>query len=85
MMIVGWAMKLAPIAVFALISMRIGFGAIIGIGAYIGTVVLGLVILLIFYLVMVSFRCLGRCRRLVFCETSASHSCWLSRSQPRPQ
>ena len=57
MAIVGWAMKLAPIAVFALIctiTMRIGFGAIIGMGAYIGTVVLGLVILLIFYLVMVS-------------------------------
>jgi len=57
MTIVGWAMKLAPIAVFALIctiTMRIGFGAIIGMGAYIGTVVLGLLILLIFYLVMVS-------------------------------
>jgi len=57
MAIVGWAMKLAPIAVFALIctiTMRIGFGAIIGMAAYIGTVVLGLVVLLIFYLVMVS-------------------------------
>jgi proton glutamate symport protein len=57
MRIVGWAMKLAPVAVFALIctiTMRLGLGAIIGMAAYIGTVVLGLVILLIFYLVMVS-------------------------------
>lgn len=64
MTIVGWAMKLAPVAVFALIctiTMRIGFGAIIGMAAYIGTVVLGLAVLLIFYLLMVSQ--LGRCRR----------------------
>jgi Na+/H+-dicarboxylate symporter len=57
MTIVGWAMKLAPVAVFALIctiTMRIGLGAIIGMAAYIGTVVLGLAILLIFYLGMVS-------------------------------
>ena len=57
MTIVGWAMKLAPIAVFALIctiTMRIGFGAIFGMAAYIGTVLLGLVVLLIFYLVLVS-------------------------------
>jgi Na+/H+-dicarboxylate symporter len=53
MTIVGWAMKLAPVAVFALIctiTMRIGFGAIFGMAAYIGTVLLGLVVLLIFYL-----------------------------------
>ena len=57
MTIVGWAMKLAPVAVFALIctiTMRIGLGAISGMAAYIGTVVLGLAILLIFYLGMVS-------------------------------
>jgi hypothetical protein len=34
--------------------MCIGFGAIIGMAAYIGTVGLGLAILLVFYLVMVS-------------------------------
>jgi Na+/H+-dicarboxylate symporter len=33
--------------------MRIGFGAIIGMGAYIGTVVLGLVILLIFFALII--------------------------------
>jgi proton glutamate symport protein len=36
------------------ITMRIGFGAIFGMAAYIGTVLLGLVVLLIFYLVLVS-------------------------------
>jgi len=67
MTIIGWAMKLAPAAVFALIctiTMRIGLGAIIGMAAYIGTVVLGLVILLIFYLVMVSL--LGRMSPMSF-------------------
>jgi Na+/H+-dicarboxylate symporter len=64
---VGWAMKLAPVAVFALIctvTMRIGLGAIIGMAAYIGTVVQGLVVLLIFYLVMVSL--LGKMSQMSF-------------------
>src|SRR5262249_50372650 len=56
LMIIGGAMKLAPLAVFALIftiTMRLGFSAIAGMAAYIGTVLLGLIMLLIFYLVMV--------------------------------
>jgi Na+/H+-dicarboxylate symporter len=49
-------MKLAPIAVFGLIcniTMRVGFGAIAGMAAYVGTVAAGLFLLLIFYLLIV--------------------------------
>jgi Na+/H+-dicarboxylate symporter len=56
LVIIAWAMKLAPLAVFALIctvTMRVGLGAIAGMAAYIGTVLLGLFLLLIFYLVLV--------------------------------
>jgi proton glutamate symport protein len=56
MKIIEWAMKLAPIAVFGLIcniTMRVGFGAIAGMAAYVGTVVAGLFLLLIFYLFIV--------------------------------
>jgi proton glutamate symport protein len=56
MKIIEWAMKLAPIAVFGLIcniTMRVGFGAIAGMAAYVGTVVAGLFLLLIFYLLIV--------------------------------
>ena len=43
MKIIAWAMKLAPIAVFGLIcniTMRVGLGAIAGMVAYVGTVLL---------------------------------------------
>jgi proton glutamate symport protein len=56
MKIIEWAMKLAPIAVFGLIcniAMRVGFRAIAGMAAYVGTVVAGLFLLLIFYLLIV--------------------------------
>jgi Na+/H+-dicarboxylate symporter len=56
LIVVGWAMKLAPLAVFALIctiTMRIGFDAIAGMAAYMGTVLLGLFILLVMYCVIV--------------------------------
>jgi Na+/H+-dicarboxylate symporter len=56
MKIIEWAMKLAPIAVFGLIcniTMRVGFGAIAGMAAYVGTVVAGLFLLLLFYLLIV--------------------------------
>lgn len=57
LVVVGWAMKLAPIAVFALIctiTMRIGFGAIMGMAAYVGTVLLGLVLIMVMYLIIVA-------------------------------
>ncbi|MGB1547037.1 MAG: dicarboxylate/amino acid:cation symporter, partial [Alphaproteobacteria bacterium] len=53
MVIVGWVLRFAPIAVFALlakISSRIGINALIGMGVYVGTVLLGLLLLFLFYL-----------------------------------
>lgn len=56
MKIVSWAMVLAPLAVFGLIAqvtIKIGFDAIVGMSVYVGTVLLGLFILLIFYLAII--------------------------------
>ncbi len=55
--IVSWAMRLAPIAVFGLIFefvMQVGVSALVGMSAYIMSVVLGLVILVIFYMIVVA-------------------------------
>ena len=55
--IVGWAMLLAPLAVFGLISdfvLRAGLSALTGMSVYILAVVLGLVILLGVYLAIVA-------------------------------
>jgi proton glutamate symport protein len=57
MKVVSWAMALAPAAVFGLlaqISVQLGFDALLGMSAYVGTVFLGLLVLLIFYLVLVA-------------------------------
>lgn len=54
--VVNWAMKLAPLAVFGLlcdITIRIGVEALIGVSAYVMTVLLGLVVLLWVYLLLV--------------------------------
>lgn len=56
--IVSWAMLLAPYAVFGLladITIRVGFEAIVGVSVYVGTVLLGLISLLCFYLLIVKF------------------------------
>jgi Na+/H+-dicarboxylate symporter len=56
MTVVGWAMRLAPIAVFGLmaqLSAKIGLNALIGMGIYVITVLLGLFILFCFYLLLV--------------------------------
>ncbi|MGV7222191.1 MAG: dicarboxylate/amino acid:cation symporter [Nitrospinales bacterium] len=56
MKIVSWAMVLAPIAVFGLIAqvtIKIGFDAIVGMSVYVGTVLLGLLVLLTFYLAII--------------------------------
>ena len=56
MKIVSWAMMIAPLAVFGLlteITAKLGFDAIVGMGGYVGTVILGLLCLLLFYLVLV--------------------------------
>ena len=56
MTVVGWAMRLAPIAVFGLMAQlttKIGLNALLGMGVYVGTVLLGLVILLFIYLLII--------------------------------
>ncbi len=56
MKVVSWAMALAPAAVFGLlvqVCVQIGFDAIVGVGAYMGTVLLGLMLLLGIYLLIV--------------------------------
>jgi len=57
MKVVSWAMALAPVAVFGLlaqISVQTGVDALLGMSAYVGTVVLGLFLLLLFYLIIVT-------------------------------
>lgn len=56
MKIVSWSMTLAPYAVFGLIAqitIKIGFKAIIGLSLYVITVILGLFLLLLFYLFLI--------------------------------
>ncbi len=56
MTVVGWAMRLAPIAVFGLMAQlttKIGLNAILGMGVYVGTVLLGLAVLMMLYLLLV--------------------------------
>jgi len=57
MTVVRWAMVLAPFAVFGLmarITIKIGLDALLGMAAYVGTVLLGLFILLLFYMLLVA-------------------------------
>jgi Na+/H+-dicarboxylate symporter len=52
MTVTKWAMRLAPVAVFGLMSQvvtRVGLKAIIGLGAYVGTVLAGLLIIVALY------------------------------------
>ncbi len=56
MTVIGWAMKLAPYAVFGLlanITMRLGFDALAGMGMYMLTVILGLLSMVGVYLTIV--------------------------------
>lgn len=56
MTVVRWAMLLAPIAVFGLLSQltaKLGLDALIGMAIYVGTVLLGLLLLFIVYLLIV--------------------------------
>jgi len=57
MTIVSWAMRLVPYAVFGLIAQLIsgiGIESLAGIGFYVGVVILGLAILLIFYMLLLA-------------------------------
>ena len=56
MTIVGWAMRLAPFAVFGLMTQltaKIGLSSLTGMAIYVGTVMLGLGLLLCFYLLLI--------------------------------
>lgn len=56
MTVVKWAMNIAPYAVFGLlcnITIKIGFDAISSMSMYVFTVILGLILLLCFYLIIV--------------------------------
>lgn len=84
MSVVAAAMKLAPIAVFGLIAqitIRVGLEALLGMGVYMGTVLLGLLILLVVYLLIVAvlgktnpFRFLKSIREVQLLAFSASSS-----------
>ncbi len=55
MTVVRWAMVLAPYAVFGLMAQltsKIGLGAILGLGFYVVTVIIGLAIMMVVYLVL---------------------------------
>ena len=58
MTIVKWIMVLAPLAVFGLIARlvsQLGIEALLGLGAYVVTVLIGLLILILFYLILLFF------------------------------
>jgi len=58
MKVVSWAMRLAPFAAFGLmagITSKIGLTALAGLGAYMITVVIGLLLMLIIYIVIIKF------------------------------
>ncbi|WMW22260.1 dicarboxylate/amino acid:cation symporter [Methanolobus mangrovi] len=56
MTVVRWSMLLAPIAVFGLISkftLNLGIDALLGMLVYVGTVLLGLLMMLVFYMLVI--------------------------------
>jgi Na+/H+-dicarboxylate symporter len=57
MIIVRWAMRLAPLAVFGLMARlmsQTGVGVILGLAYYVATVIIGLALLLVLYLVLIA-------------------------------
>lgn len=60
MVVVSWVMKLAPFAVFGLLAQvvsSLGLDAVAGMAAYMGTVLLGLLIMYGVYLLILKFIC----------------------------
>jgi len=84
MTVVRWAMRLAPLAVFGLLAQltaRTGLGAFVGVAAYVGTVLAGLLIMLGVYLLIIRlalgrdpWRFLGDMRELMLLAFSTSSS-----------
>jgi len=57
MTVVRWAMHIAPFAVFGLlaqITIKVGLDALLGMAVYVGTVILGLVMMILVYLLIIS-------------------------------
>ncbi len=57
MTVVRWAMLIAPLAVFGLlaqITIKVGLDALMGMAVYVGTVLLGLIIMIVVYLFLVA-------------------------------
>ncbi|MDH3240889.1 MAG: dicarboxylate/amino acid:cation symporter [Alphaproteobacteria bacterium] len=84
MVIVKWVLRFAPLAVFGLmadVSSRVGLKAIAGMGAYVATVIAGLLILLGLYLLIVMILArrspivfLGQIREVLLLAFSTSSS-----------
>lgn len=58
MTVVRWAMLLAPVAVFGLLAQltaKLGLDALLGMAIYVGTVLLGLLLLFVVYLIIIFF------------------------------
>ncbi len=58
MTVVRWAMYIAPLAVFGLlaqITITVGLDALLGMAVYVGTVILGLLLMILVYLMIVGF------------------------------
>jgi Na+/H+-dicarboxylate symporter len=58
MKIVSWAMRLAPLAAFGLIAgitSKLGLSALLGLGGYMITVVIGLFSMMIIYIIIIKF------------------------------
>lgn len=58
MQIIGWAMTIAPLAVFGFladITTRTGKDVLVGMGGYVITILLGLACIMVFYMIMVRF------------------------------
>ncbi|MDF1754518.1 MAG: dicarboxylate/amino acid:cation symporter [Verrucomicrobiales bacterium] len=56
MTVVRWAMRLAPLAVFGMmaqLSSRMGIDALLGLSVYVGTVLLGLLLMMIIYIFLI--------------------------------
>jgi len=79
MTVVRWAMVIAPFAVFGLlaqITIKVGVDALLGMVAYVGTVLLALLILLCMYCLIVFLT--TRMSPLTFLKKFGLYSCWLS-------
>ncbi len=58
MKVVSWAMRLAPFAAFGLMAgiiSKIGLSALTGLGAYMATVIVGLFVMMIVYVIIIKF------------------------------